>query len=212
MTAAENESGHDTRDRYCGAPKRQGEGTCTRPAGWGTPHAGVGRCKLHGGSTPSHIAAAKTALARADVKRLGLPRTVEPQAALLEELHRSAGAVAWLDVVVQELGLEEITWGQVKASSDGVTSYEAGVNVWVRLWTEQRRHYTEVARACVSAGIAEQRIQLEQDKARMVAVAVGEGLDAIGADAGQREVFTRAMLARMRLVDAGTPVAGEVTS
>ena len=36
----------------CGAKKRQGKGKCTRPAGWGTDHAGQGRCKLHGGSTP----------------------------------------------------------------------------------------------------------------------------------------------------------------
>jgi hypothetical protein len=39
------------RDRWCGAKKRQGEGTCHRPAGWGTDHPGAGRCKLHGGST-----------------------------------------------------------------------------------------------------------------------------------------------------------------
>ena len=36
----------------CGAPKRQGEGNCTQPAGWGTDHVGVGRCKLHGGCVP----------------------------------------------------------------------------------------------------------------------------------------------------------------
>ena len=36
----------------CGAQKRQGEGVCTRPAGWGTDHPGEGRCKLHGGKNP----------------------------------------------------------------------------------------------------------------------------------------------------------------
>ena len=43
---------------YCGANKRQGEGTCRRPAGWGTAHVGVGRCKLHGGKTPTQEAGA----------------------------------------------------------------------------------------------------------------------------------------------------------
>lgn len=33
----------------CNSRKRQGEGLCTRPAGWGTDHPGQGRCKLHGG-------------------------------------------------------------------------------------------------------------------------------------------------------------------
>lgn len=34
----------------CGARKRDGsDDVCKRPAGWGTPHPGTGRCKLHGG-------------------------------------------------------------------------------------------------------------------------------------------------------------------
>lgn len=37
---------------YCGKKKKQSEGTCTRPAGWGTDHTGQGPCKLHGGLTP----------------------------------------------------------------------------------------------------------------------------------------------------------------
>lgn len=35
----------------CGAKTRSG-GTCQKPAGWGTDHAGVGRCRLHGGKSP----------------------------------------------------------------------------------------------------------------------------------------------------------------
>lgn len=36
---------------HCGAKTRAGT-ACQRPAGWGTDHAGEGRCKLHGGATP----------------------------------------------------------------------------------------------------------------------------------------------------------------
>ena len=54
MTVSGHAPPHD-RSGYCGAKKRQpsfpGE-TCKRPSGWGTPHPGFGRCKLHGGSTP----------------------------------------------------------------------------------------------------------------------------------------------------------------
>lgn len=35
---------------HCGGKTRSG-GKCKRPAGWGTDHAGTGKCKLHGGST-----------------------------------------------------------------------------------------------------------------------------------------------------------------
>jgi hypothetical protein len=37
----------------CNAHKTDGSGYCGQPAGWGTDHAGYGRCKLHGGNTPA---------------------------------------------------------------------------------------------------------------------------------------------------------------
>lgn len=44
----------------CGAHKRDGSfQDCGQPAGWGTDHPGVGRCKYHGGCTPSHSAHAR---------------------------------------------------------------------------------------------------------------------------------------------------------
>ncbi len=40
--------------RICGSKTRQVQSKpyCHRPAGWGTTHPGVGRCKLHGGCSP----------------------------------------------------------------------------------------------------------------------------------------------------------------
>ncbi len=39
----------------CGAQTKGTGAPCRRPAGWGTDHAGVGRCKLHGGATPRGV-------------------------------------------------------------------------------------------------------------------------------------------------------------
>src|SRR3990172_7648888 len=41
----------------CNARTKQAASSpyCTRPAGWGTDHPGVGRCKLHGGSSPKYM-------------------------------------------------------------------------------------------------------------------------------------------------------------
>lgn len=49
----------------CGAQRpRQPAGIlCTQPAGWGTSHLGVGRCKRHGGSTPTQVIAAEKVVA-----------------------------------------------------------------------------------------------------------------------------------------------------
>jgi len=49
---------------HCEAKKKQGDGTCTKPAGWGTDHVGFGNCKLHGGASPNgKIHAEKEAVA-----------------------------------------------------------------------------------------------------------------------------------------------------
>lgn len=54
--------------RHCGAKTRSG-GSCRRPAGWGTDHAGSGRCKLHGGkSTGAKTAEGKAAVAKNAIK------------------------------------------------------------------------------------------------------------------------------------------------
>ncbi len=53
MTVRRRAKPYDSWGPYCAARKRQpaspGE-RCRRPAGWGTWHPGVGRCKLHGGA------------------------------------------------------------------------------------------------------------------------------------------------------------------
>jgi len=66
---------------YCGAKKRQGEGTCTQPAGWGTDHVGFGRCKLHAGR--SQIKSGLYSI----VKRASLRSIAEKMAAVEDPLN-----------------------------------------------------------------------------------------------------------------------------
>lgn len=93
---------------YCGGIKRQGDGTetCTQRAGWGTDHVGAGRCKLHGGSSPSGSASGRLALAESEARRIvktyGLKIDTTATEALLDEVQWTAGHVAWLRERVQE--------------------------------------------------------------------------------------------------------------
>ena len=89
----------------CGARKRSGE-PCGAP-----PIKGGSRCVRHGGKAPQVKAAAERRLAAAAaqkqmesaVRTLGLPIDVDPGKALLDEIHWTAGHVAWLRDKVQEL-------------------------------------------------------------------------------------------------------------
>ncbi|MGW2520451.1 hypothetical protein ACWC09_26250 [Streptomyces sp. NPDC001617] len=98
MDATGPADGHGA--HLCGARKRQGEGTCNKTAGWGTDHPGTGRCRLHGGSTPTQKQAAHTAQAEANARKALATLNVESVDNPLAALSRLAGqAVAWQEAL-----------------------------------------------------------------------------------------------------------------
>jgi hypothetical protein len=167
MTAAESDPGHDS--SKCGARKRQGDGYCKRPAGWGTSHAGEGCCKLHGGATASHREAASEALAREAVITYGLPRDISPTDALLEEVRYAAGHVAWLREQVATLERESLVWGVTEETEKNATEFAgtdttraAAMNMWLELYHKERRYLLDVTKAAISAGVEERRVKLAE--------------------------------------------------
>ncbi len=163
-------------DYYCHATNRVEEGLCHNRAGEATDHMGVGKCKRHGGSTRSHAVRASNELARRAVETYGLPRDVPPRQALLEEVARTAGHVAWLGQRVAELEADDLVWG--KAKEDDVTaspnpgtnvSHAARVNVWLELYRSERRHLVEVCKVAEQLGIAEREVKLAEQHGRLIA-------------------------------------------
>lgn len=175
MTTPPNPAGHDGRPR-CGGPKRQTDGVCTQHAGWGTDHPGFGRCKLHGGSTPSHSKAALVEMARQAVETYGLPRDIDPAQALLEEVARTAGHVAWLGEKIREIEPEALVWGRSKAEKITASEYPgtnvtiaAEVNVWLELYRAERKHLVDVSKAAIAAKIDERRVRLAEQHGALLA-------------------------------------------
>lgn len=96
--------------RYCHGNKRQGPGLCHRPAGEGTPHRGIGRCKRHGGCLPNVVKHDLMELAhqRATKELAQLNTDATPVDNPLAALASLAGeALRWKDILaahVAELG------------------------------------------------------------------------------------------------------------
>lgn len=116
----------------CGAKKRDGS-SCGL-----TPAAGANRCWRHGGASPQarkkaaeRVAEqkAKTIMTNA-VRTLGLPIDIDPGKALLDEIHWTAGHVAWLREKVQELEtFDKLTRGtddKTTWSKDGDEEFHEG--------------------------------------------------------------------------------------
>jgi hypothetical protein len=149
------------------------------------PKGGVAVCPRHGGHAPQVIAAAerrsREAAAELAVVTYGLPIEVAPDVALLAEVHRTAGHVAWLAEVVGQLERGEITWGlaeetdaPITENGGGVTTkHKASVNVWVQLYQQERKHLAAVCRDALAAGIAERQVRLAEQQGALLAGAVG---------------------------------------
>lgn len=184
------------RDR-CDGPKRQGGGTCTQPAGWGTPHPGIGRCKLHGGSTPSHVAAARRVLAEQAVQAYGAARNVTPVQALVELLHDSAGHVAWLRDIVQNSDPDALVWGKAdevdKGSGEfpGVdTKYAATPSVWLAQYDKERRFLLDVSRDLAKLGMDWDAREAIRKQGAALAAVVREVVRRLGHDPNDPAVAT----------------------
>lgn len=159
-------------DGKCGAQNKR-QGVCSKPAGWGTQHVGTGRCKLHGGSLPTHQKRAELESAVQAVHTYGLPIETDPHQALLDELYRTAGHVAWLGSVVAAIEDGSVV-GPVgvegmDAESGLVHHPEYKASVWVGLYQAERNHLTGVASACIKAGIEERRVRVAEQQGQLLA-------------------------------------------
>lgn len=191
-------------ERVCGAKKKQGAGACQRPAGWGTGHPGSGRCKLHGGASPSGTKAARREEAERAVVLYGLPREVDPHTALLEELHRTAGHVQWLAAMIGagELAAAENPTGRRRGVRLDQSTIAGDVpSVWVALYQQERKHLADVAKTCIAVGIEERKVRLLEDQAQAIAELMRGFTVRLGLDPAAPEV-------REAMRDSLTLIAG----
>lgn len=179
---------------------------------WVDPDIGV--CRKHGGAAPQVIAHAEKRREarelREQVQLFGLPIEVDPSEALLGEVHRSAGVVAWLDAEVRRLDPDGLWWG-LSSHDEGVgpegpidkRTYKAETPVVVRMWQDERRHLAQVAAAAVKAGIEERRVRIAESQAAQISGVFQRVLGALGLDA-ERVREASAMVAReLRALDGG---------
>lgn len=159
--------------QHCGAQKRQGDGTCTRPAGWGTDHAGLGRCKLHGGATPPQMTGAARVLLDAEARALLANLDVTPVDDPLRALLTLAGQIlAW----------QTATAALVNRLEDVRTEAAGGeqLRVEVALYERAMDRAAHVLAAIARLGIEERLATVTEHQADIVTGAVVAGLTAAG--------------------------------
>lgn len=169
MAESPEPAAHGKRYRMCGSRRNKHPGTCQRPAGWGTPHPGWGRCKLHGGSSPDGIRQAQRLGAAGVAAALGVPVPVHPVVALEQELARTNGRVRWLAEFIAAQDRSALVWGVAEKVRRGSGEFPgtdvkltAAPSVWLAIEQVERKHLADLARSMVSLGIDAKRLELDK--------------------------------------------------
>lgn len=166
-------------DRRCKAlSKRSGE-RCRR-----FPIPGGTVCVMHGGASPKVRAAAER-------------RRVRQQATKLLEVIWDEEAPPITDPIVtlQELlGRHRHALNVLGARLDGDDLDETATSAFIRLARELRQGLEGMEKLDLSS----KRVQLESDKVRLIAVAVGAMFDALNLTADQRELGQQVLMDALR--------------
>lgn len=161
------------------------------------PVPGDNRCALHKGSGYGVAARRITRSAnmvREDAVALGPPREVDPGVALLEEIHRTAGNVAWLANKVAELEDSEMVWSKVMTAHESVSGGPGGgytmrrkenrqtINAWYEIYMRERDHLMRATTKALQVGIEERKVHLAERGVDALESALSSALLELGLD------------------------------
>lgn len=188
-------------DLRCTANAKSG-GRCKNPVVPGTTV-----CRFHGGAAPQVVAAGQRRLALHEAEEaartLGLLIDISPEQALLDEVQRCAGMVAFYQRQVEQIAnvsAQDLVWGRTKDKVGGMdsgTTYESGPTAWLVLFNQERDRLTRVCSAAIKAGIEERRVKLAEQQGVLVAAVI-------------RRILTRLNLSDDQAAMVGTVVPEEL--
>jgi hypothetical protein len=139
---------------------------------------GAPTCRLHGGKAPQVQAAAQRRQARAEAEAFvarftaGAPPDVDALAELAKLINTSAGCVRFYERQCAALRPDALVWGDAEARQDsrGVTvTQKAEVNLWLRLFNDERRHLAQLCKVAIDAGLQEREVRLAEQHGALVA-------------------------------------------
>lgn len=157
---------------------------CELPAGQGTAHLGTGKCLAHGGTSKRESTRGAWVVAHDMARALN----VTPWEALLGEVRRTAGTVAWLDRKVAEAPDDDAllrVHDDVDVDSGEVL--RRGYRRWVDMRLEERRHLARVSKMAIDAGVAQQLVNQFALQGETVARLLTEVTARLGLSAEQEE-------------------------
>lgn len=178
--------------RYCGAAKKQSAGTCTQAAGWGTDHPGFGRCKLHGGCTPTGSKAAAEQEGRYLLGALVTPAAPVDDPGV--ELRRIAAlTLTWMEACGDTIAhLKNFRFLDAKGAEQ--------LRSEIPMFERSMDRAASLLAAIAKLGLDEREVAVSEAKAQMLLRALEAGLAEHGITGPQAAAIKQATGRHLRLV------------
>jgi hypothetical protein len=183
----------------CGADKKHSGGKCGNPAGFGTTHLGIGRCKFHGGTTRTHV---KSAL-KEEAVLMGCPKDMNPVDAMIWCIRITAGEVEWLTERISTV--EEKNWIE-----DTVIGKQ--VHLWVRERKEAQQRLFKFSREAIALGLAERAVKMAEMYGETLAKLLNGVLTDLQLSKKQRALAPTVIRKHLSLMEARRSAVKEIPS
>lgn len=182
----------------CWAEKKDGT-HCHNAAGFHTDHEGYGKCSFHGGNTPTLRTSAARFIGGEVIDRMttaygyGRPIELSPIDALLQEVRRTGGHVAW---IAEKINMWEMD----------TNAYISGEKQqWIELYHKERAHLVKVAKTAIDAGVSERMVKIAENQGLMIIKAFNTVFDALHLTTDQRRMIPQVVPGVLReLTDPGS--------
>lgn len=137
---------------------------CKRTAGASTQHVGWGLCSLHGGLEPAGIRAAALAESRFLGQTFATSISTDPQQALVDELARTHGAVAWL-----QLRIDDRLAGMELEGEDPLDYLVGPEGMALRkMYESERDRLVRISTVCLNLGLKARELRLAEQMGSMI--------------------------------------------
>lgn len=175
-------------DHFCRAETKQRGTPCEKPAGWGTSHVGIGRCRLHGGASPNAEMAGQVWLARREAMVMGVPIDIEPHNAILECIRIAAGEVHYATERIADIHPDDAVgklttvltrpMKEEKGAEDPDRLVEEirveapALHIWIQVRRQAMDRLVNYAATALKAGVDERLVQIAEQQGQLIAQAI----------------------------------------
>lgn len=139
----------------------------------------------------------------------GAPIDTSPIEALLDEVSRTAGHVAWLAQRIGQFNVPlrlEVVDPETKVKSLMTAGIPPEVEGWLRAYMSERMQLVRTAKAALDAGVNERLVQIAEHQGAKLADAVETILTQLGLNEAQKALVPTVVPQVLRQLTAGTTV------